>query len=147
MSYCRFCGTEIAYKRTKNYKWMPCNLLTGEPHFCQEGKDNSGSNSGIIPCPVCGKATFSGKEGIMDYDTLMIHKCKNGDITRYTNFLERQKKLEAARKSKITKKEKMLPKPTAKTSKKTTGKKKVSGKVKRTAKKSTVKRTIKSKEK
>ncbi len=145
MSYCRFCGTEIAYKRTKNYKWMPCNLLTGEPHFCQEGKDKSSSSSGLIPCPICGKATFSGKEGIMDYDTLTVHKCKNGDITRYNNFLERQKKLAAARKSKITKKEKMLPKTTAKTSKNTIGKKKVSGKVKRTAKKITVKRTIKNK--
>lgn len=64
MSYCRFCGTEIAYKRTKNYKWMPCNLLTGEPHFCQEGKDKFSSSSGLIPCPICGKATFSGKEGV-----------------------------------------------------------------------------------
>ena len=81
----------------------------------------------------------------MDYDTLTVHTCKNGDITRYNNFLERQKKLAAARKSKITKKEKMLPKPTAKTSKNTIGKKKVSSKVKRTAKKSTVKRTIKNK--
>ena len=107
MSYCRFCGTEIAYKRTKNYKWMPCNLLTGEPHFCQEGKDKSGSSSGLIPCPVCGKATFSGDEGIMDYDTLTLHKCKNGDITRYNNYLERQKKLAAARKEKVIKLDKV----------------------------------------
>lgn len=132
MSYCRFCGTEIAYKRTKNYKWMPCNLLTGELHFCQEGKDKSSSSSGLIPCPICGKATFSGKEGIMDYDTLTVHKCKNGDITRYNNFLERRKKLAAARKEKVIKQDKVQKKrKTVKTGQtKTSGKKKTSVKSK-----------------
>lgn len=147
MSYCRFCGTEIAYKRTKNYKWMPCNLLTGEPHFCQEGKDKSGSSSGLIPCPVCGKATFSGDEGIMDYDTLTVHKCKNGDITRYNNYLERQKKLAAARKEKVIKLDKVQKKKkTVKTGQaKTSGKKKTSVKSKSSTSKKTAAKELKHK--
>lgn len=105
MSFCRYCGTEITYKRTKNERWMPCNLLTGEPHFCREG--NTGTKTGIIPCPICGKATFSGKGGLMDYETLMLHQCKKGNITRYEKYLERQNKLNAA-KDKEPKKNKQI---------------------------------------
>ena len=100
MSYCRYCGVEIAYKRTKNDKWMPCNAVTGEPHFCNEqkdGKEQGTKESGILPCPVCGKPTFQQKNGrrkiLYDYSTLDTHKCKNVDITRYSKYKEKQQKL------------------------------------------------------
>lgn len=35
MTYCHYCGREISYKRTKNDKWMPCDV-SGNPHFCNE---------------------------------------------------------------------------------------------------------------
>ena len=68
----------------------------------------------------------------MDYDTLTVHKCKNGDITRYNNFLERRKKLAAARKEKVIKQDKVQKKrKTVKTGQtKTSGKKKTSVKSK-----------------
>jgi hypothetical protein len=88
MSYCRYCGTEINYTRTKNDKWMPCDV-SGNPHFCQEEKKNQ--NSGLIVCEKCGKPTFKMKGKLIDYSTLNLHVCKNGDITRYQKFLEKQK--------------------------------------------------------
>lgn len=103
MSYCRYCGTEIAYKRTKNEKWVPCNLLTGEPHFCK--KDDKQPESGIRPCKICGKGVFaskkSGKTILFDYATLAPHVCKKADITRYKKYLEKAKQQAAtARKPK-----------------------------------------------
>ncbi len=88
MSYCRYCGTEINYTRTKNDKWMPYDV-SGNPHFCQEEKKNQ--NSGLIVCEKCGKPTFKMKGKLIDYSTLNLHVCKNGDITRYQKFLEKQK--------------------------------------------------------
>ncbi len=88
MSYCRYCGTEINYTRTKNDKWMPYDV-SGNPHFCQEEKKNQ--NSELIVCEKCGKPTFKMKGKLIDYSTLNLHVCKNGDITRYQKFLEKQK--------------------------------------------------------
>lgn len=98
MSYCRFCGTEISYKRTKNDKWMPCDASTGEPHFCQEQKTvNAKSTTGIVPCPKCGKPTFIQKNGkskvLYDYSSLQVHSCRKADLTRFQKYQERQKKL------------------------------------------------------
>ena len=94
MTYCRICGTEIVFKRTKNDKWMPCNLLTGEKHFCQEDKSNS-SQSGLMTCPDCGKPIFPKQKGVSvvfyDYATLGIHECKKADITRYVKYKNRSK--------------------------------------------------------
>lgn len=90
MSYCRYCGTEINYTRTANNKWMPYDV-TGQPHFCQEDKNNS-VESGLKVCPECGKPIFKMKRKIMDYSTLEEHKCKRGDITRYQKYLNKQKK-------------------------------------------------------
>ena len=99
MSYCRYCGTEIAYKRTKNEKWV----LTGEPHFCQ--KDDKQPESGIKPCKICGKGVFASKQGgkevLFDYATLAPHACKKADITRYKKYLQKAKlKPSTARKRK-----------------------------------------------
>lgn len=88
MSYCRYCGTEINYTRTKNDKWMPCDV-SGNPHFCQE--ENKTQSSGLIVCEKCRKPTFKMKGKLIDYSTLNLHVCKNGDITRYQKFLEKQK--------------------------------------------------------
>ncbi|MBO4731246.1 MAG: hypothetical protein J5597_00365 [Spirochaetaceae bacterium] len=107
MSYCRYCGTELTYKRTKNDRWMPCNALTGEPHFCYEQKTSDERKtvteiSGIVPCPECGKPTFIQKDGkskiLYDYSTLQKHSCRKADLTRYQKYLERQKKLEPVKK-------------------------------------------------
>lgn len=96
MSYCRFCGTEISYKRTKNDKWMPCNLLTGEPHFCTaDGKENS--SSGLEQCKYCGKAVIPiGKAPPVDYATLLPHVCRKGDVTRFRKFTEKEQLLKKA---------------------------------------------------
>ena len=93
MSYCRYCGKEISYKRTKNDKWIPCNAMTGEPHFCQDTEKKT-SVIGIGPCPECGKPVFRQKKGrgsvLYDYTTLMEHKCRASDITRFKKFKEKQ---------------------------------------------------------
>ena len=49
MTYCRYCGVEISYKRSKNEKWIPCDAITGEPHFCRDDKGKK--PSGIAPSP------------------------------------------------------------------------------------------------
>lgn len=99
MTYCRYCGVEISYKRSKNEKWIPCDSITGEPHFCREDKDKK--PSGIIPCPVCGKPTFIQKQGkkkiAIDYATLAIHQCKKADVTRYAKYQQRQLKDDMAK--------------------------------------------------
>jgi hypothetical protein len=96
MSYCRYCGVEITYKRSRNDKWIPCDVLTGEPHFCQEKKKDDKPKSGITPCPVCGKPlfiTFNGKKKVLiDYTTLVIHQCLKSDITRYAKYKQKQLK-------------------------------------------------------
>lgn len=94
MTYCRYCGREITYKRTKNDKWMPCDVA-GNPHFCNENKSkNTKQESGLVVCKKCGKPCFKDKKGKMiDYTTLLPHECKNGDITRYQKYMQRQKQL------------------------------------------------------
>lgn len=92
MTYCRYCGTEITYKRTKNDKWLPCNTLTGEPHFCDKNSNKKVKNtSGLNACNKCGKAIFKNGKNIYDYTTLMIHECKKADITRYEKYKKRNK--------------------------------------------------------
>lgn len=94
MTYCRYCGVEISYKRSKNEKWIPCDSITGEPHFCREDKNKK--PSGIVPCTVCGKPTFIQRQGrkkvAIDYATLAIHQCKKADVTRYAKYQQRQLK-------------------------------------------------------
>lgn len=99
MTYCRYCGVEISYKRSKNEKWIPCDSITGEPHFCREDKNKK--PSGIVPCPVCGKPTFIQKQWKkkvpIDYSTLAIHQCKKADVTRYAKYQQMQLKADMAR--------------------------------------------------
>ena len=101
MSYCRYCGVEITYKRSKNDKWIPCDFITGEPHFCRENKTSK--ETGIIPCKICGKPTFIKKQGkkkvFIDYSTLAIHQCKKADVTRFIKYQQKQLKLEMVKKS------------------------------------------------
>ena len=133
MSYCRFCGVELTYKRTKNDKWMPCNALTGEPHFCQEKKnatEKAPVDTGLMPCPTCGKPVFKQKNGrtnlLYDYTTLTEHKCKAADVTRFRKFNERQKKLNPVTKKYPTKETLLktaINKNTGKKNIKTTGNK------------------------
>lgn len=96
MGYCRYCGVEISYKRSKNDKWIPCDATTGEPHFCQEQKGCIKPKSGIAPCPVCGKPLFitnNGKRKVaIDYTTLTVHKCLKSDVTRYAKYKQKQLK-------------------------------------------------------
>lgn len=92
MPYCRYCGREITYKRTKNDHWMPCNLLTGEKHFC---KEEGGVNSGLSVCPDCGKPVFETNGKIIDYASLSPHKCMKADVTRYTKYKDITAKKEA----------------------------------------------------
>ena len=103
MPYCRYCGVEITYKRTKNERWVPCDFATGAPHFCQEDKAKAEKkgletrDTGITPCPKCGKPTFLKKEpGFLmryDYTTLTIHRCLKADIQRFTRYKAKQEKL------------------------------------------------------
>lgn len=93
MTYCRLCGVELSYKLSKNNKWIPCNALTGEPHFCEQ-KEEQKRNSGLNVCKHCGKPIFKNKAGkLMDYTTLKAHLCKTGDVARYRKYLQKQKKL------------------------------------------------------
>ncbi|MBO4858799.1 MAG: hypothetical protein J5527_09815 [Treponema sp.] len=94
MSYCRYCGTEISYTRTANNKWLPYDV-TGQPHFCQENEKSKPTTkkTGLKVCEKCGKPIFMIKRKKIDYTTLNEHKCKNGDITRYQKYLEKEKKL------------------------------------------------------
>ncbi len=102
MSYCRYCGVEITYKRSKNDKWIPCDFITGEPHFCRENK--TPKETGIIPCKICGKPTFIKKQGkktfYIDYSTLAIHQCKKADVTRFIKYQQKQLKLEMEKRAK-----------------------------------------------
>ena len=102
MLYCRYCGVEITYKRSKNEKWIPCDLLTGEPHFCQEKKEDAKS-TGIRPCSVCGKPVFVNQKGkkkiLYDYTSLAPHICKKADITRYAKFQQKNTKAEMSKRS------------------------------------------------
>lgn len=103
MTYCRYCGCELSYKRTKNNKWIPCDSATGEPHFCNKIKQSRNNqkikaknkslimkNTGIAPCKICGKPCFLSNSGtkqiIIDYTTLQLHICKKADITRYAKY-------------------------------------------------------------
>lgn len=99
MAYCRYCGVEISYKRSKNDKWVPCDSITGEPHFCQ--KDKEKKPCGIVPCTICGRATFIQKQGrkkiLIDYTTLAVHQCKKADVTRYAKYQQRQLKFDMAK--------------------------------------------------
>ena len=102
MPYCRYCGTEITYKRTKNERWVPCDFATGQPHFCQEDKEKAEKKglevreTGISPCPKCGKPTFLKKEPgrfmRYDYTTLQLHRCLKVDVQKYTKYKARQAK-------------------------------------------------------
>lgn len=91
MSYCRNCGVEITYIRTKNEKWMPCDLLTGQPHFCTKDKTQK-RKSGLAVCKKCGKPVFFNKNKMIDYSTLQHHECKAGDITRYKKYQQKLKR-------------------------------------------------------
>lgn len=91
MSYCRYCGTEIIYTRTANEKWMPYDV-TGAPHFCNQKNSKKKNISGLEVCKTCGKPVFKMKRKIIDYTTLELHKCKNGDIVRYEKY-KKQKKI------------------------------------------------------
>lgn len=85
MSYCRYCGREIAYKRTKNERWMPCDAATGEPHFCQKEKAD-GCKSGLVVCQKCGRPVFRNHGKTFDYTTLDEHECRKADVTRHSKF-------------------------------------------------------------
>lgn len=85
MSYCRFCGTEISYVRTKNEKWMPCDV-TGQPHFCNKGSKKNTTDSGLKVCQKCGKPVFLMKNKKIDYTTLTEHECKKSDVTRFQKY-------------------------------------------------------------
>lgn len=90
MSYCRYCGKDITYKRTKNERWLPCDALTGEAHFCQKNA-NQKIHTGILVCKKCGKPVFKNKTTLIDYTTLQAHVCKKGDITRYEKYKAKMK--------------------------------------------------------
>jgi len=91
MSYCRYCGTEINYTQTTNDKWMPYDV-TGNPHFCQEGKNKKTSkDTGLKVCQSCGKPYFLMGRKKIDYATLAPHECRKSDITRYQKYLEKTK--------------------------------------------------------
>lgn len=98
MSYCRHCGAEIAYRRTANERWMPCDAATGEPHFCR--KDRDAKPTGIVPCSVCGRPTFIQRDGrrrtAYDYTTLLPHKCAKADVARHAKYRQRRLKEEMA---------------------------------------------------
>lgn len=92
MSYCRYCGREITYKRTKNDKWMSCDVA-GNPHFCNEEKStDSSQQTGLSICSKCGKPVFKTRGKWVDYTTLKIHVCRKIDITNYQKYLEKSKK-------------------------------------------------------
>lgn len=91
MTYCRYCGREITYKRTKNDKWMPVDV-TGSPQFCEAGGDTQ-KRSGLVVCKKCGKPCFTDKSRrLIDYTTLSPHSCKTADTTRYKKYLARSRK-------------------------------------------------------
>lgn len=96
MNYCRYCGKEIAYKRTKNDKWLPCDASTGEPHADCMGKisgKNTKPGNGLLQCRKCGRPVFRNKSKVLiDYTSLDRHLCKKADITRYRKFLYKVKK-------------------------------------------------------
>ena len=84
MSYCKYCGTEIKYRRTKNDKWQPCDATTGAPHFCM--KEKKKEKSGLVICRKCGRPIFWNHGKTFDYVTLNVHVCKQSDIVRYSKF-------------------------------------------------------------
>lgn len=89
-TYCRICGIELSYKRTRNDRWMPCDAITGEPHFCSQNGKNT-RNSGLNYCLKCGRPVFMSHGKLVDYTSLSTHVCKKADITRYGKYIERQK--------------------------------------------------------
>lgn len=92
MSYCRYCGREITYKRTKNDKWLPCDVA-GNPHFCKEDNKDVQKQSGLVVCKRCGKPCFhDSRMRLIDYTALLPHACKAGDVTRYRKYLARKGK-------------------------------------------------------
>ena len=104
MPYCRYCGVEITYKRTKNEKWVPCDFATGQPHFCQEDRKKAEEKgletrkTGISPCPKCGKPTFLKQEpGHLvryDYTTLSPHRCLKADAQKFARYKAKRAKLD-----------------------------------------------------
>ena len=144
-TYCRYCGTEINWTRTANGKLLPYDV-TGKPHFCREDKEESKIDSGINPCPVCGKACFKNKNKLIDYKTLEVHVCKKADVTRYTKYLDEQKKKAALKKKQIPKilveKKKASTKKTASKKSSAKNKKNVSVNKRSTKTKSTKRKKI-----
>ncbi len=138
MGYCRYCGAEISYKRTANERWMPCDAITGEPHFCKKDDEKITEKSGLAPCKICGKPTFVQQNGraktTFDYSTLLPHKCNKADITRFAKYQQRQLKETMAEKAKKERERKA-------TSKNVTAMKTAKTKSKATATKRTTKTT------
>lgn len=97
MGYCRYCGREIVFVRTANERWMPCELSSGSPHFCNNDNPDISRETGISPCPRCGKPTFVRSvkriRHIYDYTTLREHACAAKDIAKYQKYLKKQKSL------------------------------------------------------
>lgn len=90
-TFCRICGVEISYKRTPNDHWMPCNAITGEPHFCVvNGKKTR--KSGLDYCTKCGRPVFLLRGKLFDYSALDVHVCKKADVTRYSKYVAKQQK-------------------------------------------------------
>lgn len=84
MAYCKYCGTEIRYKKTKNGAWLPCDAITGKAHLCLKEKESA--KSGLVICGRCGRPIFRNHGKTFDYLTLSVHVCKKADIARYSKF-------------------------------------------------------------
>lgn len=91
-TYCRICGVEISFTRTRNEHWMPCDAITGEPHFCVKDRKKT-RPSGLNCCSRCGRPVFVAQGKLFDYGSLAVHVCKKADITRYGKYVQKQRLL------------------------------------------------------
>lgn len=103
LTYCKDCGAELRFVRTAYDHWMPCDAMTGEPHFHDRdgsvkgkgGGKSAGNRSGLSQCRICGRPVFYSRDGTkrvcMDYSTLEPHQCRKADITRLAKYNRRQR--------------------------------------------------------